>query len=270
MAGYSSPEGFGMIDYTLYMPNQWFKVDFKSLRRRCQVPKDLKYLTKNQILLMMINKAKESGNFQGKYIGVDSSFGDDQTFLDSISKNFVYFAEISDTTLVFNGHQDILISNEYYENSKFSMLKSLNLCKVRDIVTDESYPWKSTVLDIVENGPIIVLDKCIKVIECRDGKPARPIWLYVRRLKDDSMIYALCNESVDSPPETVRTAALMRWPIKQCIRDYRKRLGMDQYEVRSWPGWRRHMLFTFIANLFSMKLKKLSLIKTTKTNATKN
>ena len=31
---------------------------------------------------------------------------------------------------------------------------------------------------------------------------------------------------------------------------------MDHYEVRSWPGWHRHILITLIAHLFVNKLRR--------------
>jgi SRSO17 transposase len=36
-------------------------------------------------------------------------------------------------------------------------------------------------------------------------------------------------------------AATMRWPIEQCFETGKSHLGMDHYEHRSWPAWRRHM-----------------------------
>jgi capsule polysaccharide modification protein KpsS len=54
--------------------------------------------------------------------------------------------------------------------------------------------------------------------------------------------------------EDIRTPALMRWSIEQCFRECKDYLGMDNYELRSWHGWRRHMLLTFNAHLFVNKL----------------
>jgi hypothetical protein len=62
-------------------------------------------------------------------------------------------------------------------------------------------------------------DKCIKVVEVRNHKPGKDVWLYVRRLEDGSLKYALCNESMDKPLELVRTPALMRWSIEQCFKE---------------------------------------------------
>lgn len=53
----------------------------------------------------------------------------------------------------------------------------------------------------------------------------------------------------------------MRWLIEQCFEDGEKHLGIDHYELRSWPGWNRHMTYVFIALLFLLQLRLKGLIK---------
>ena len=50
----------------------------------------------------------------------------------------------------------------------------------------------------------------------------------------------------DLPREELDDAATLR--CKDC-------LGMDEYEMRSWNGWHRHMLFVFIAHLFTLEIR---------------
>jgi hypothetical protein len=81
------------------------------------------------------------------------------------------------------------------------------------------------------------------------------VWLYLRRLGDGSVKYALRDESPDAAKEAIRAPALMRRSIGQCFRECKKHLGMDHYGARSWPAWRRHILFTLIAHLPINKLR---------------
>jgi SRSO17 transposase len=255
--GYVSPEGYALADYEMYMPGLWFNEDHFDLRKRLHVPEELKFATKNQILSRMISKAVNSGSFKGKYVGVDCSFGRDHAFLDSLPENLIYFADVPYNHQVFTGCPDIIILENNGKGEKHIETTSFSSSQVKDIAVDPSYLWNDVVLGIGSKGPIIAKDKCIKVVESRDGKPGKEIWLYVRKLEDGSIKYALCNESIDASPEMVRVPALMRWSIEQCFRECKKYLGMDHYEVRSWPGWRRHILFTLIAHLFIIKLRKM-------------
>jgi SRSO17 transposase len=257
MVGYSSLEGYGMIDCSLYMPKHWFGVEFAELREKCFVPESLKFMTKNHMLLGMIKKAKNSGKFMFKYIGVDASFGDDFRFLDSIPKGLIYFAEISETHQIFAKRPDMNahcydISGGAYSISTAPFLAT----NVKDVVRESKVPWNNFKVDIGNNNLIIAADKCFKVVECRDGNPGLDVWLYARRMKDESIKYALCNESMQATTEMIRAPALLRLQVTSCIKECRERFGMDHYEIRSWPGWRRHMLFTFIAHLFTVKLHR--------------
>jgi hypothetical protein len=133
---------------------------------------------------------------------------------------------------------------------------------VKDIADDPSFPWRNVVLGNGAKGPMVAKDKCVKVVEARDGKPGKNVWLYVRKLEDGSIKYALSNESMDATIEMVRAPAMMRWSIEQCFKECKDYLGMDQYEARSWTAWRRHILFTLIAHLFIIKLRREFSVKT--------
>jgi hypothetical protein len=95
---------------------------------------------------------------------------------------------------------------------------------------------------------------CVPVRESRDKKPRKEVWLYVRKLSDGTIKYALCNEPIDASPDEVRKWALMRWSIEQNFKETKTHLGIDQYMHRSMTAWYRHMLIGFIAHLFVIKL----------------
>ena len=41
--------------------------------------------------------------------------------------------------------------------------------------------------------------------------------------------------------ETVVQVAGSRWTIERCFAEAKGEVGLDQYEVRSWTGWYRHI-----------------------------
>ena len=84
MVGYAGEKGYGLLDYALYMPETWFDENHAELRKQNLVPDDLKFETKNRMMSEMIRNVVESVKFRGKYVGLDSSFGTDKTFLDSL------------------------------------------------------------------------------------------------------------------------------------------------------------------------------------------
>ena len=256
MAGYVSPLGYGLIDYELYMPAKWFEDGHAGLRKKCGVPSDLQLKTKNQLATRMILDATGSGLFPVKYVGADSAYGSDSNFLDSLPEGILYFADVRKDQMVFSSRPK-MTTPPYSGKGRRPRndIPEFPPRTVKEIVEDTDLPWNDVVLGIGAKGPIITNDKYVLVTEVRNGKPGNDVWLYVRKLSDGSMKYALCNESPDASAEDLRKPALMRWSIEQCFNECKEYLGMDHYETRSWVGWRRHMLLCLIAHLFVVKLR---------------
>jgi SRSO17 transposase len=47
----------------------------------------------------------------------------------------------------------------------------------------------------------------------------------------------------------------IRWAIEQCYEEAKTELGMDHYEIRTYPGWQHHMLTCMLAHFFLWHLK---------------
>ena len=256
MSGYVSPHGYALVDYELYMPKSWFNADHIMLRKKCRVPSSLEFKTKNAIATAMVQKTSDSGLFPAKYVGVDSAFGCDSNFLDSLPSDKIYFADVRSNQRVFVRRPESWLP-PYCGKGRKPTKEELEFKSqtVKEIAGSDDAPWNDVVLGIGAKGPIITKDKYLRVVEVRDGKPGKDVWLYIRLLADGSLKYALCNESADATAEDLRKPALMRWSIEQCFRECKEYLGMDHYESRSWDGWRRHMLLCLIAHLFIIKLR---------------
>jgi SRSO17 transposase len=257
MVGYAGQLGYGLADYELFMPEKWFGDDFAERREKCCVPKGLGFKTKNAMLSEMINGLRKMPGFQGKYVGVDAGFGNDYAFLDSLPPDLVYFADVHCDCHVFQSRPDT-VPKEYKGRGRrpTKTVAAFPSRTVKDVIADDTSPWAEVVLGNGSQGPVVAKDKIVKVVEVRDRKPGKDVWLYARMLEDGKIKYSLCNESMDAGPSAVRAPALMRWSIEQCFEECKTHLGMDHYEVRTWHGWRRHILLTLIAHLFTIKLRR--------------
>lgn len=256
MIGYAGTKGYGLVDYKLYMPDKWFNADHADLRKKCGVPSSIRFKTKNEMLLEMVQDANKSGLFPAKYVGVDAGFGSDADFLDGLPENLVYFADIKSNQTVFVNRPGTSIPAYSGKGRKPTKVKADAVpISVKKIIEASEEPWERIVLGIGAKGPVIAQDKILRVVEVRNNLPGKDVWLYVRKLEDGTIKYALCNAPADATKNDIRKPALMRWSIEQCFKECKDYLGMDHYESRGWDAWHRHILLTFIAHLFINKLR---------------
>jgi SRSO17 transposase len=92
---------------------------------------------------------------------------------------------------------------------------------------------------------------------CKDGLPARTVWLVIKRTlgPEPSYAYAISNAPASTPLSTVVWLSGLRWAVEQCFEEGKTELGMDHYEVRKYTGWHHHMLTTMLAHFFLWHLK---------------
>ena len=83
-------------------------------------------------------------------------------------------------------------------------------------------------------------------------RPKRWHWLLVRRSITDpaDLTYYACFSLADVPlVELVRVAA-HGWISEDALQEARQEVGLDQYEVRKWTGWYRHITLALLAHAF--------------------
>ncbi len=49
-----------------------------------------------------------------------------------------------------------------------------------------------------------------------------------------------------------------RWTIEACFEAAKGEVGLDQYEVRSWAGWHRHVTLAMLAHAYLAALRKVA------------
>lgn len=254
--GFTSDRGYGLLDRQLYLPEKWFSDEYAERLDKCMVPEDISFMTKTEIASTLLEKIDNTGLFQAKWIGCDSAFGSNKEFLDEIAENHYYFADIKSNTKVWLERPEVAIPPYKGRGRKPTQEKPLTeAISVAEIAKDPSLKWHKVILDEGSKGPVVADIACLRVIERRENLPGDEIWLYIRKHSDGKIRYAISNAPKNTPLKELNRIAIMRWPIEQLFESGKSELGMDQYETRSWPGWNRHMLYVFIAQLFLFKIQ---------------
>jgi SRSO17 transposase len=258
--GYSSHNGYGLLNCQLYMPESWFSQRQQQRRKANLVPQDLVFKTKQQIAVELIESVMATGDFPARWIGCDATFGSDIELLNALPKNLYYFADIRCDTLVFTKKPRIGLPPYKGRGRRPSKLKVFpgqpKAKSVSDIAGSKQLSWKSVIVAEGAKGPITAKVARIQVYLSRDGLPVGDRqWLFLRKNADGKIKYAISNAPKHTSLQELTKASTMRWPIEQCFQEGKSHLGMDKYEHRSWPAWHRHMIYVFLALHFLLRLR---------------
>ena len=76
-------------------------------------------------------------------------------------------------------------------------------------------------------------------------------WLLIRRhIETKELAFYLCCASSEATANDLARAAGRRWAIEVCFEMAKQQTGLDEYEVRSWDGWHRHITLSMLAAAF--------------------
>jgi SRSO17 transposase len=77
-------------------------------------------------------------------------------------------------------------------------------------------------------------------------------WLLVRRTLDcpDETAYYRAYGPIDTQVDELVRVAGMRWSIEEGFAQAKGEVGLDQYEVRRWDGWYRHITLCLLAHAY--------------------
>jgi len=258
--GYSSNKGYGLLACRLYMPQSWFTKEQEQRRKDNLVPEDLVFETKQQIALKLIDDVVATGLFPAKWIGADASFGSDLEFLNALPRQLNYFVSVRSDAQVFTKKPKIGLppyKGRGRRPNKAVVLPGQPKAKtVAQIAASKQVSWKPVIVAEGAKGPIIAKTARIRIYLSREGLPVRDQqWLFLRKDTDGQVKYAISNAPKDISMADLINASTMRWPIEQCFHEGKDQVGMDYYEHRSWPAWHRHMIFTFLALHFLLRMR---------------
>jgi len=241
---YSSPQGHTLLESRLYLPQRWFEAAWQERRRRCRIPDEVTFQTKPQLAAQLLQQLLESKLFAGRWITCDCSFGNNETFLEELPKDYYYLAEITCTRKVWikkaPGHREL--ENQGCTVEELAQIKGL-------------LNWQTHKLAEGEKGPTVAGFARVRVYVSPERTPESERWLMLRNNPDNQIKYALSNAPQSVPMRELVRVSRARWPIERCFQENKSELGMDHYEHRSWPAWHRHMRLVFLAQLFLVRLK---------------
>ena len=211
----------------------------------------------------IVKKAVERGHLPFQWVAADELYGDSPAFRDGIHVlGKWYFTEIKNTTPIWRTQPKVHIPKWKGRGRHPTRLRlrraNQHPLQVKQVVKDiPQMDWLRATIKEGSKGPIICDFAFLRVVESRANLPATELWLIIRRTLDDPSVikYYFSNAPADTPLiEFVRISG-MRWPIETIFEEAKGEVGLDHYEMRSWPGWHHHMLLVSLAHHFLVRLR---------------
>jgi SRSO17 transposase len=228
--------GHGLIDRELYLPEDWC-ADLPR-RRAAHIPDHLTFRTKPELAKQMLERAQAAGLPIG-WVVADTVYGhstDLRVFLEK--QGYPSALGVPSIEVVCVQTRTGLLLSDVASIAKQALHAGDWQCLSASLGTkgERLFDWAR--LPIAQAG---IVDGCH--------------WLVFRRCLDnpDEVAYFLVSAPPETPLSTIVQAIGARWCIEEDL-EATKALGLDQYEVRSYQGWYRHLTLVLLAYAFLVSI----------------
>ena len=232
---YVTAKGHLFLDRRLYLPEDW--CDDPERRVRAKVPEEVIFQTKPQQALAMLEHAWQQG-VPMRWVTGDEVYGDAPGLRDGIARHGRWYV------LAVRSHTPVWTERPLVMEPR-SQARGRPRTRVR---VAEDAPLATIVAD-GEKGLVTYDWACQRVVESSNGLPGRDGWLIARRSLNDreEIAYYLSNAPADTPLLQLAQVVSLRYTVEQCIKEAKNETGLDEYEVRHWPSWHRHITLSIMA-----------------------
>jgi SRSO17 transposase len=258
-AAYASRHGYAFLDNRLFIPEKWFGEDYAERRVKCRLSDKVSFKTKPQLAAEILEKIVEKGVIPFRYVAADSIYGNSPEFLDAVERipGVMYFVALPRDTLCWL-HDPAVMERSYRYGGKTKTKQNVIAAKKKPLSFEKiakgmnDYFWYRRTVSEGTKGPITYEFMKRRVVLAKNGEPGRTVWLVVRRTpgENPNFSYYISNAGRTTRLKTFVWLSGVRWAIEQCFEEAKSDLGMDQYEVRKFPGWRHHMLTVMLTHFF--------------------
>jgi SRSO17 transposase len=260
---YASKDAHVFLDRELYLPEGW--AGDRVRRAEAHVPEEVGFATKPQQAVAMLERAWEHG-VPIRWVTGDEVYGDAPRLRETIQAHGrFYVLAVSANTRVWTQRPEV---EEPADQTGGRPRLTPRVVKgapkaqmVSEVIANlPTSAWKRLAVVEGEKGMITYHWAHVRVVESRDQLPGPDVWLLARRSPSapDKLAYYLAYVPPKTGLETLVRVASSRYTVEQCIEEAKGEAGLDEYEVRFWHSWYRHITLSMMAHawLASIKLRE--------------
>ena len=225
----ASSRGRAFLDRELYLPQAW--ADDAERRRGAGIPEAVSFQTKPQLARQMLERAFAAG-VPAAWVTGDEVYGNDGRF-----RRWLEGEERAYVLAVARSH---MVWDAGFGQRRVEAL----------VAALPAEAWHRIVVGAGSKGPRVYDWACGRLpYLTADGWSQ---WLLVRRSVSDPSelaFYRVFAPADTTLAEMARTAGT-RWVIEEGFERAKGEVGLDQYEVRKWDAWYRHITLCLLAHAF--------------------
>lgn len=258
---YCTGRGYTFLDRRLYLPEEW--CEDRERRREARVPEKVIFQTKSQLALQMLEHAWARG-VPMRWVTGDEIYGDGTRFRDRIAQaGKRYVLAVSANTPVWRERQPVVASFKGQRGRPRKKPRLANGATAWEPVSARvaalpSQAWRRLAVGQGEKGPRIYDWARVRIFEKRGAVPGPEGWLLARRSITDptELAYYLSNAPRSTSLRTLAEVAGARWSIETTFEEGKGEAGLDEYEVRYWHSWHRHITLSMMAHAWLAALRQ--------------
>jgi SRSO17 transposase len=226
--GYASPKGRAFLDRELYLPREW--TDDPERRREAGVPEEVQFATKPELATRMLQRVFATG-VPAAWVTGDEIYGNDPDL-----RRWLEGA----------GHPSVLAvscSHAIWHAGKQEPADAL-------IEALPATAWTTLSAGAGSKGQRLYDWACLRLPY--ESAPGLAHWLLARRSLSNptEIAYFRAFGPEDTGLEELVRVAGLRWPIEESFEAAKGSVGLDQYEVRRWNAWYRHITLALLAHAY--------------------
>lgn len=259
---YASRHGHVFLDRRLYLPESW--VTAPERRAQAKVPAEELFATKPEQAAQMLQHAWARG-VPMRWVTGDEVYGDSPDLRTVIAAHGrCYVLAVRSHLCVWLERPEVAVppwKNTGRKPSKERVTDEAAqpISVVATVASQPASQWQRLAVAQGEKGPRVYDWSCQRIVENQEQLPGRDAWLLARRSISDptEIAYYLSNAPAETDLLTLAQVAATRYTVEQCIEEAKGETGLDQYEVRYWHSWYRHITLSMMAHawLASIRLK---------------
>lgn len=231
-AAYATARGRALVDRELYLPKSW--AQDRTRCRAAKIPDERTFATKGELARRMVLRALASP-LPITWVTADSAYGQESRFRRMLEQSGVGYVLAVPKSQATAGcpRIDALFAKAPAEAwEKISCGDGAKGPRV--------YHWAAVRLPAVAE------------FDYQGGLPHRMRWALARRSisKPDEVAYYLAYAPLETSSRELVRVAGARWAIEECFQAAKNECGLDEYEVRRYVGWYRHITLAMLAHAF--------------------